>query len=413
MGTLGFVSPRAAQAVCQIGMSDLKEKDYSLEGLRGLAALVVVMDHCVNNFMPNLRQTNLAGWGGEARRIVAWSPLNLIYSGLPAVWIFFLLSGLVLSIKFFRTPSENLIVNGISKRYFRLVIPILVSNIIYVACALISNYHTGLGLFPYDSGMMLLELLYYAPFTHGEFYNSVLWSLSFEMYGSMIIYAVLTLILFTKNPWLALLPALVLTAGSHYLLFIVGCACCYLRQVIRKDDKPINTLGGLPLAELIAAGALLMAYPCPRDGLEVGGLYSYFPSSGDLMRDYTYYTSAGAIVFFCSILFNERTLNFLNNPIGRFLGDISFPIYLIHLPLIYFVRLTFSIHDLDFLEFLALDAVMLPVIIALSYAFSLRVDKPAVGFAGTLGAKMEAWIMTMARSLKETRRGAEKLADRT
>jgi peptidoglycan/LPS O-acetylase OafA/YrhL len=209
------------------------------------------------------------------------------------------------------------------------------------------------------------------------------------------------LLLFIRNPWFALAPALALTAGTNYFLFIVGCACCYLRQasVNQEQIRRLTSLGAMPLAMLMLAGALLMAYPCPRAGVEVGGVYARFPSTGDLMRDYSYYTIAGGTLFFCAVIFNERTLNFLNNPIGRFLGDISFPIYLIHLPLIYFVRYTFGIHDLDFWEFLALDAVVFPIVIALSYAFSIWADKPAVQFADYLGSRMET-VSTMAETFR-------------
>lgn len=110
-----------------------------LESLRGIAALIVVIDHAVNMFAPHLRWVNMEGLPGDLRRYVAWSPLSLIYSGIPAVWIFFLLSGFVLSYKFLNSPNDiSPVLSGIYKRYFRLVIPILGATIFY--CVLSSTF---------------------------------------------------------------------------------------------------------------------------------------------------------------------------------------------------------------------------------------------------------------------------------
>ena len=68
----------------------------SLDGLRGVAALIVVVHHSML-VSPNLAA---AYYGGEveglAANIVTYSPLHLLWGGKEAVVVFFVLSGLVL-----------------------------------------------------------------------------------------------------------------------------------------------------------------------------------------------------------------------------------------------------------------------------------------------------------------------------
>jgi|SRR5580700_1882571 hypothetical protein len=68
-----------------------------LDGLRGLAAMQVVLNHYTLAFAP--------GWVG---------PLGFFADGVAAVLLFFLMSGLVLTYSFERTP--NAIAGGMANR---------------------------------------------------------------------------------------------------------------------------------------------------------------------------------------------------------------------------------------------------------------------------------------------------------
>lgn len=59
-----------------------------LEGLRGMCCFIVILDHCINTFKPDLRYTGLSDAGGLIRKLIALTPLNLIYSGIAPVCIF-------------------------------------------------------------------------------------------------------------------------------------------------------------------------------------------------------------------------------------------------------------------------------------------------------------------------------------
>ena len=112
-----------------------------LDGLRGICCLLVVIDHCIGTFKPDLRWTGLDGIGGIIRRIVQLSPLNIVYNGSVSVYIFFILSGYVLSIKFFKHKDSRIVLDGVIKRIPRLMLPVLSSMIfMYLVYSLSSAF---------------------------------------------------------------------------------------------------------------------------------------------------------------------------------------------------------------------------------------------------------------------------------
>ena len=73
-----------------------------LEGIRGFAAFIVVIFHFIGNFHPaSIYGTSNTHVKGNVEHLFAMTPLNVLYSGSLAVCIFFVLSGFVLSMKFF------------------------------------------------------------------------------------------------------------------------------------------------------------------------------------------------------------------------------------------------------------------------------------------------------------------------
>lgn len=100
-----------------------------IEGLRGIAALMVVLGHLSLAFYPAI----LSGSFSQIHThyaiefLVMSSPLNLIINGNLAICIFFILSSFVLSYKFFESPCYELILSAAIRRYFRLAIPVFFS----------------------------------------------------------------------------------------------------------------------------------------------------------------------------------------------------------------------------------------------------------------------------------------------
>ena len=112
----------------------MSAKINSAESIRGLACLAVVFSHLAMSFFPFLHhfdpneKTDLA-WVYAIHHL----PFGFLYSGDAAVFVFFVLSGYVLSYAILKSPEQflNKIKMMMVKRYPRLMIPALTSCLIF------------------------------------------------------------------------------------------------------------------------------------------------------------------------------------------------------------------------------------------------------------------------------------------
>lgn len=102
----------------------------ALDGLRGLAAFVVLMHHCFL-VSPLVRSAVQSAALGQVEPWVWWAtftPLHLFWAGGEAVFVFFILSGFVLALPFIgdATPSWGAYW---PKRFIRIYLPVWASLI--------------------------------------------------------------------------------------------------------------------------------------------------------------------------------------------------------------------------------------------------------------------------------------------
>ena len=164
----------------------------SLDGLRGLAALIVVFHHALLT-SPTLARVNYGTPPGTVHGIhwlLSYTPLHLLWAGPEAVFVFFVLSGFVLflpteSVRFRWAPYYP-------RRLLRLYLPVIGSvlfawlSVILVPPRVINgaslwldhhHLHVGLGRVLHDMALLGgVSLL-----------NGPLWSLKWEVLFSVLL----------------------------------------------------------------------------------------------------------------------------------------------------------------------------------------------------------------------------------
>lgn len=293
-----------------------------LDGLRGWAALMVVLSHLLVFFVGSASQA-YKGW--------YWAfPTD----GNLAVFIFFVLSGFALSIGYIQTGRLSILTALCVRRYLRLAIPILCASLLAYAL------HAGGLLYNVDAGrahgnQWLANFYTFAPglfdsirfslydvFTHRDAarsYNPILWTMPVELYGSFVIFAVCALLMHLKKRLFfvgALMLYFILTKNIYYLSFICGLAIalCYHHR-----DKPVFRKLRLALPLLGIAVVYYSTVSLRGQGLSVSHI---------ARADFLSIAAASGMVFVAAFYAPFR--RFLESPLSRYLGSISFPIYLTH-----------------------------------------------------------------------------------
>ena len=165
----------------------------SLDGLRGLAAFVVLICHSLlvmPMFMqahadPNLIPPGTVSWWAT------FSPLHLVWGGTEAVYLFFVLSGFVLTLPFVRKRKASWI-GYYPKRALRIYLPVWgafvlsILGMIAIPRIFPSDASTWLSGHPatLTKSQVLGDLFLWPP-PLGS--NPVLWSLTFEVIFSILL----------------------------------------------------------------------------------------------------------------------------------------------------------------------------------------------------------------------------------
>ena len=365
-----------------------------LDGLRGLAAFVVVFHHFILAFYPALflgtkeAQTHLAG-GEEA--FMSGSVFNILYSGNFAVCIFFVLSGFVLSYKFFQQKDSKIIKEGAVKRYMRLAIPVAFS----VLCAFVlmtfslfynqqasqisgSNWLGEFWRFKPNFSDALNQAFIGTFFSNVFAYNETLWTIAFEFVGAFIVFAFLALLGKKKYRFLGYIFLIAFSFQTYYLAFVLGMLLsdimAHKNSIIKRFDKNkiIRTL-------MLLSGLFLGAYPSGR-GVE-GTIYA-FMEKAYLVNSAVLYHILGAFLIMIVLLDSRKMQKIFSSRYLLFLGEISFAMYLLHFIVLGSFSSFLFLKLVSFMPyagaFLVSFIVSVIFIFSVSYLVYVYVDKKAV-----------------------------------
>lgn len=367
-------------------------KINAAESIRGLACLAVVFSHLSLTFFPQMHSFDLStapqySFFAQLHN----SPLAFFYSGTGAVFVFFVLSGYVLSLSSLKKPNTaEQLKKSLVKRYPRLAIPAFLSCIIaYLVCFVpvdvshVSEWGAALA----NPHPMLTTALYegsIGAFLFGDSsYNWVLWTMQIELLGSLVIY--FASYFYTKLPIVCAI-FLILSVTTAYMIsqtVLLGILSFILGMGLFLYAAELGTTASILLF-------LIGLYLCGVHNTSFS--YQFFTSFlGEKSYDYLNFIGGFCIVY--AVLKGKRLAQFFDQHFLVFLGKVSFSIYLIHLAVLYALGIPFFnlLHvQLDF-SYLnaALWASLFTTIISIALAkpYSHFVDDVAIKVSNRL-AKM-------------------------
>lgn len=360
-----------------------------LDSLRGILCILVLIEHCINIYKPDIRFTELEGTAGLIRRLVNSTPLNVLYNGDMAVYIFFALSGFVLSLSFNRTKSHDVIFSGVIKRYPRIMLPVVGSMVLMYITMELTDAFIGKA-FEAQFYDFLWQTLYRIPFTHTILTNYPLWSMSYELFGSLLVFSLLAI--FGKSKYRLYFYFLVMIYffasldqahqdifeySTYYALFVFGVIMCDITNGGRFKLNPVIRLA------MFLLGLLLATTPLPREGVgQYIGAYSYLSIFDNFPYMQVSITTGviGSMILFASIIDSKLAMSLLSTRPLKFFGKISFPLYLNHATVIYVI--SFILHqrygDVGASEFLIATALTILISVPVAYLFERFIDMPSI-----------------------------------
>ena len=329
-----------AQSVGGIGTGRLLQ----LEGLRGLAAVTVVVWHFLWAFAPWELGT-VAGWPSQG---LAGSVATALMDGPAAVALFFVLSGFVIPLRLFRSGQSRAVVEAAAKRWPRLAGLTLLAVLFAWGLFHFGLFHyreagdlTGSDwLASYGGGQphrmptpslagAVHEGLVGAFLNTADSYDPVLWTMRHELFGSFLSMALALVIRRLSIPAcgaVLLAAAALATEVDPWLLsFVAGTGLAFVVWTRRARLSAFATYVS------VSIGLFLFGY------LEPVGAYSFIPVVQDA-AGYRYdrivlHTMSGLLIIL-GLMSNERIGRAFTAKPLLLMGRLSFPVYVFHFPLL-------------------------------------------------------------------------------
>ena len=357
------------------------QRFHELDSLRGLAALVVVFHHFRYMWLyPEPQSLTLKN-----------ALLYPLFAGRESVVLFFLLSGFVLSIPYLRGRGQSY-ATFMTRRVLRIYCPYLFGLALAVAGNAV--WHGSLGISPWADPTWATPVSWRPVLLHvfmvGDTlrFNTAFWSLFVEMRVSIVF------------PFLFLFIRKVPTAVA----FLTAAACWPVVEYTYRRGVPLA--GTVEFVAIFIVG-ILMAMHLSRLGgwfrrlgvwqrLALGlGSFVLFdlahvlvalaqgnrqiPELFQVWEDWP--IAAGAAGLMLVALESAPARRFLNSTVPRFLGRISYSLYLVH-GTVLFAMTYLLVHKVSTpVAFL----VFLPAALLLSTAFCFWIEEPFLRLGRRLG----------------------------
>ena len=368
-----------------------------LDGVRGIAAFLVFLHHFCLAFYPALYSVDMKATHlqGGAEITYGHSLFRILINGNFYVQVFFVLSGFVLSRKYFITNDLELVISGAHRRFLRLYIPVTVTVILsYILLVTGSYFNIPVCVLTHSEAWLGKMCHFYYPFNRllsgiggstifqgDSSFVATLWTLSIEFYGSLFVFAFLAFTHFTKYRVIFLLLAMYyffFTDSYYYMSFVFGISLNYTERWLQNVQRKYVQAGG---CILLILALVLGSYP--SNNMTEGTIFENLGNS--ILAYHVWGNAVGAYLLIFSFMCVPLLQRIVNVRPLRFLGYISFSLYLLHPVLLgsWSSWLFLEIHDgvgygvCTAVVFLSTVALLIPI----SWLMAKYVDQFGIRFA--------------------------------
>jgi peptidoglycan/LPS O-acetylase OafA/YrhL len=345
-----------------------------LDGLRGVAALIVVVHHSLL-LQPRLALAYLLPGAnlGQPFNLAVYSPLHVLWDGPAAVKVFFVLSGFVLTLPFLRPDASWRAYYP--SRLVRLYLPTIASVCLALGWVVaFPRLNAGSWWQASHAGPWAGEIAADLSLVLGTgMVNSPLWSLRWELWFSLLLPLYVWVGRRSGRWWpaLILLAATASTVGgvadnqgllASMPVFLIGVLLAAHR------DEVSGLAARAPQVAVVAMCLVALAgswWPVPS------------PWAGGVV-------TVGATVLVGSLLGDGPVSRALTTRPMAWLGRMSFSLYLVHEPLVV------SLGTLGLQNPLVVLAISVPASLALAFAFHVVVERPSHQLAKLVAVRARA-----------------------
>jgi peptidoglycan/LPS O-acetylase OafA/YrhL len=314
----------------------------ALDGLRGVAAVIVVLHHTLAVAAPHLAPSSGPVQVGSAWWWLTETPFKVLTAGAEAVVLFFVLSGLVVALPALRGGFSW--AGFLTSRFVRIMLPVWGSIVVAAVLLLLVPRSTGgfaAGSWLVDNNATaptVAELVREAMLSRYSYeINNVLWSLRWEMLFAVLLPLFLLTARAARRVWL---PVGLLALVASGVGFAIGDgSLSYLPAFF------LGTLIAVNLDELRAWGTRVSAarwfragWPLTLAGALLVSVATWLarPALGTGVADETLRVGAvvGSVAIIVLAVVAAPVSRVLAGRVCAFLGRISFSVYLVHVPLL-------------------------------------------------------------------------------
>jgi len=384
------------------------ERLTSLDGLRGLAALVVLTHHVVLAGVPLLAAAYVAGNHAAVpgwAHLLIYSPLHLLWAGEEFVLVFFALSGFVLTMPTVRGRAFS------PARYYpyrllRLYGPVWAAILFAVVLRSLTPHEAVHGatwwLNAHTESTSAWELEHDGTLifgTGGFAATSVLWSLRWEVLFSLFLPVFLFIGKRTRGmPWVV--AAVCFTAlalsGSHdsprfMPAFLLGSLMAFQIDRLR--------VWGVRLQEPSAVNRAVKIGLVAACVVAMTSVWWIHPRSAAVEHALRAVVTAGACIAVALPLLLGSVRSFLETPVMQWAGSRSFSLYLVHEPIV--VASAFALGGTASVALLA--AIAIPVALVAADGFFRVAERPIHRWSRALGLWVESKVSAAAAASRRSR----------